>query len=226
MQEYFYGTGRIRALEARMLSAAQITRMAAAPDFKSAYAVLMESAYAEHLSHLKQPFNFEELAELELLALKDLMDFIAPGNEVIRVLFKKYDYLNLKILFRAFYNGQKEIEHYSRISTVSFEKLRLQVFEETKVIDDQDLLAAIAAAKEAYKAKGGFRALDLALNEHYSALLKTLPLLRLEKAKYMIGGIEPLAGFLLAKENETKTIRFILICKKNNVDRASIESYV
>jgi len=37
------------------------------------------------------------------------------------------------------------------------------------------------------------------------------------KAKYLSSGIEPLLGFILAKESEIRTLRFILICKKNRV---------
>ena len=98
MDEYYYGTGRIRALEARMLTSAQVARMAAAADFESAFAVLSETPYAENLPKLKPAFDFEDLAELELLSLRKLKDYLAPENEIIFALFKKYDYLNSKIL--------------------------------------------------------------------------------------------------------------------------------
>ena len=323
MNEYFYGVGRIRALEAKMLSPAQIARMSAAADFQSAFAVLPETPYAEHLTKLKHPFDFEELCELERLALKNLLDHLAPENEIITTLFRKYDYQNLKILIRSMLGAKKGIELYSRAGTLAIEKLKLFVFEGLKEPEEKEISEAIEDAKTSYEKNKDPQSIDLSLDQRYFSYLKqvcsTSPsqliremvnykidltniktLFRLQelkkdkkfletallepgfidkdlllelsdkgpqeiisklnftpyfpqltegidhfaktksfyllekiidnfvieqfkKAKYLSSGLEPLIGFYLAKESEIKTVRFILICKKNYVQAERIK---
>lgn len=306
-----------------MLTSAQMARMAAAADFESAFAVLSETPYAENLSKLKPAFDFEDLVTLELISLKHLMDYLAPENEIIQALFRKYDYLNLKILLRSFFSRGKELEHYSKAGTISFEKLKLYVFESIKEIDDKEIIEAINLAKSLYEQTKDPQSIDSFLDKHYysylkqalnsspSQLIKEMVdhqidttniriLLRAQelkkdkkfleaallgpgsidkglllelydknaqdiiarlnftpyfpyiaegieyftknksfhlleklmddyvieqfrKAKYLSSGVEPLVGFYLAKEAEIKTLRFVLICKKNRVGSEQIK---
>lgn len=90
----------MRALEARMVTVAQLQRMTAAADFEAAFSVLSETPYADYLAHLKSGFDFEDMLDKERAALKDLMDHLAPGNEIIAALFKKYEYQALKLKLR------------------------------------------------------------------------------------------------------------------------------
>ncbi|MEE8637460.1 MAG: V-type ATPase subunit [Candidatus Margulisiibacteriota bacterium] len=313
MNEHFYGVGRVRALEARMLTQAQIARMVAAADFESAFGVLSETPYAENLPKLEPAFDFEDLCDLELLSLKNLMDHLAPENETLKALFRRYDYLNLKILMRSYFSQFEGTKLYSKAGTISFDNLRLYIFEGIKEIDDKEILEAIDDAKRLYEQNKDPQSLDLFLDKHYYSYLKQIcqsspsPLIkdmvdhqidltniktllraqghkkleeallepgfidkdilldlpdktpqeiisslsftiyfpeiaegieffaknksfylmeklmddfilnRFRKAKYLSSGIEPLVGFYLAKEAEIKTLRFILISKKNYI---------
>ena len=181
MNEYFYGVGRVRALEAKMLSSAQVARMAAASDFQSAFGVLSETPYAEHLTKIKHPFDFEEICALELVSLKNLLDHLAlnhngsglaPQNEILNALFRKYDFLNLKILIRSYFSEQKETELYSKAGTIAFEKLKLYVFEGTKEIDQKEILDAVDVAKSIYEQNKDPQAADIALDKQYFLFLK------------------------------------------------------
>ena len=318
MNEHFYGVGRVRALEARMLTPAQISRMVAAADFESAFRVLSETPYAENLPKLKPAFDFEDLCDLELLSLKNLMDHLAPENETLKALFRRYDYLNLKILMRSYFSQFEGTELYSKAGTISFDNLRLYVFEGTDEIDDREITETINTAKSLYEQNKDPQSLDLFLDKHYYSYLKQIcqsspsPLIkdmvdhqidltniktllrtqelkelqaallepgfidqdilldlsdktpqeiisrlsftiyfpeiaegieffaknksfylmeklmddfilnRFRKAKYLSSGIEPLVGFYLAKESEIKTLRLILISKKNYIGTEQI----
>ncbi len=90
----------MRALEARMVTVAQLQRMTAAADFEAAFSILSETPYADYMAHLRSGFDFEDLLDKERAALKDLMDHLAPGNEIMAALFKKYEYQALKIELR------------------------------------------------------------------------------------------------------------------------------
>lgn len=174
MNKYFYGVGRARALEARMLTSAQLARMAAAADFQSAFAVLSETTYAENLPKLKKPFDFEELCELELISLKHLLDHIAPENEILTALFKKYDYLNIKILLRSYFSKMKKMDIFSKVGTLDFDYLRLYIFEGIKEIDDKEILEAIDDAKSIYEQSKDPQSLDIRVDKHYFSYLKRI----------------------------------------------------
>ncbi len=308
MDEHYYGVGRIRTLEARLLTPGQIERMADAYDFEAAFGVLSETVYAEILPRLKSPFDFEELCQLELVSLKNLMDRIAPENAMIQALLRKYDYLNLKILLRIFFKGSEAAATFSEASTIPLEKLKLYVFEGLRDMDEKEIIEAIDAAKSSYEQDKDPANLDILLDKHYFSYLKRtadlspsllIPemvnhkidlinlktvlrgqgralldpgyidkdilldlrgksgadiiarlsfteyfpdiaaglehfdrhgsfylleksmddfiLERFRKAKYLTSGEEPLVGFILAKETELKTLRFIMISKKNRI---------
>ena len=80
MEDHNYAVGRVRALEARLLTEAQLARMASVQNFEAAFSVLSETTYAENMPRLQQSFDFEELCELELISLKNLMETLAPQN--------------------------------------------------------------------------------------------------------------------------------------------------
>ncbi|MFH1347794.1 MAG: V-type ATPase subunit [Candidatus Margulisiibacteriota bacterium] len=147
MNNYYYGTGRVRSLEARMLAPDQVERMAAAADFESAFGVLPETSYADHLPKLKHAFDFEELLELEEKSLKDLIKKLAPEDEIIAALLKKHDYLNWKILLRSSLSENKEIEDFP----------------------DKDLFAVVT---KAYEEEKDPQVIDFILDKHYFAYLK------------------------------------------------------
>jgi V/A-type H+-transporting ATPase subunit C len=172
MNEYYYGVGRIRALEAKMLTLAQVARMAAASDFQSAFGVLSETPYAEHLTKIKHPFDFEEICALELVSLKNLLDYLAPQNQILDALFRKYDFLNLKILIRGYFSGLKETELYSKAGTIAFEKLKRYVFEGIKEIDHKEIREAVDLAKSIYEQNKDPQAADIALDKQYFLFLK------------------------------------------------------
>ncbi|MFH1576219.1 MAG: V-type ATPase subunit [Candidatus Margulisiibacteriota bacterium] len=172
MNEFYYGAGRVRSLEARLLTTAQLERMAAAADFSGAFSVLSETPYAENLPKLKRPFDFEELLELETLSLKQLLDRLAPENIILTALFRKYDYLNLKIQIRGYFGQAEKFQLFSRAGTIGFDNLRLYVFEGINEINDNEIVAVIDTAKSSYKKQHDPQLLDMILDKHYFAYLK------------------------------------------------------
>ena len=172
MDEHYYGVGRIRTLETRLLTPGQTERMANAYDFEAAFGVLSETIYAEILPRLKSPFDFEDLCQLELVSLKNLMDRLAPENETVKALFRKYDHLNLKILLRSLQQKTEDISIYSRAGTIPFERLKLYVFENLRDLDEKEIIEVIDAAKTNYEQDKDPANLDILLDKHYSSYLK------------------------------------------------------
>jgi len=266
MVKYAYAVGRLRALEARLINDAQIIRMTEAPDLQSAFLVLGETPYSEKIDRLPQAFDFEELLKQELISTKQLLDNLAPKDEILDVIFKKYDYHNLKVLLKNKLTGGTSTKALYEIGTLPWHELeRLEIAQKAEgqdlrsienTIDKEYLriLSQVAKLKkvplfseyvkiykisaeikialrsgrgnieevakkyrytdfnealEKYQASGNLFTLEKELDD--------LLLLKIKRARYFTFGVEPLIGFLHAKEVELKIVRLILVAKLNRL---------
>jgi len=319
--EFSYAVGRIRKLEDWLLNSDILTRMADAHDFESAFTILNETTYAKHMTKLKEAFDFEDLIRLELLITKNLIEYLAPDNKILRSFWLKFDIINAKALLKAKFLGLEEAALIN-YGTIDAYKLKNYIFEgideipkelrfaisktvlkfekasdpqiidnimdkfyysHTKNIAEENkisfliyiIMSAIdlvnlktfIRAKESKKDKENFKHFilpggkikEIQLFEAYDrgvddivAKFKYTPYLQilssgieyygknksfslLEKlmddyiieyiksAKRISFGIEPLIAFQIAKETETRNLRAILICKKNNLKEELIK---
>jgi vacuolar-type H+-ATPase subunit C/Vma6 len=199
MEKYYYGVGRVRALEARFASPLQIERMASAPDFESAFNVLNETPYAETFPHLRHPFDYEEMFEIERASLEKLMLRLAPKDEIIQALIRE-DYALLE-------KASSPLIRQLAYLKIELEKIRAQL-----------------RKGETPKPSIEFNFLDLSLPiQLIEKAIDDYITGKFRKAKYVNSGVEPLVGFYLAKKAEIKTLRFILICKQNYIETEQIK---
>ena len=271
MVEHAYAVGRLRALEARMLNESQVTRMVEASDLQSAFQVLSETPYAEKIDRLPPPFDFEDLLKQGLISVQRLLDALAPRDEILDIIFKKYDYHNLKVVLKSRITGLPPQKALYEVCTLPLHELeRLEICKKAELISsqNQDLRAIedlidqeyIKILKEAAarhrvplfseyvkvfsvtaSLKIGLRSgkldkeealKDYRYTDFAGALdrftesgnlfvlereLDDLLLRKIEKARYFTFGIEPLIGFLHAKEVELKILRLILVAKLNRI---------
>jgi vacuolar-type H+-ATPase subunit C/Vma6 len=229
MVKFAYAVGRIRALEANLLDESRLIRMIDAKDFESAYLVLQEAPFfAEKINQLPHPFDFDRLLELELETSCKILAELAPGNPLIEVLSKKNDpslpldsYIRLLAetsrrhpspLFRKYVRG------FIVLNQLKFRLLQGK-FEPEAVIAEfryTDYYPAVQHGMESYKTTGSLFALEREIDNH---LTRTI-----QMAKYKAFGIEPLIGFMIAKEIEVKIIRLILTCKQLQVKTEEIKA--
>lgn len=87
--------------------------------------------------------------------------------------------------------------------TLSYEEANDQI---TEKLSPFGFAGAFSAGCEALSATGKFTVLERLLDNHLLEYAKD--------AKYVPFGVEPIVGYLLAKENEIKTVRIILSGKK------------
>ena len=228
MVEFAYAVGRIRALEVHLLDENKITRMVDARDFESAYLVLRETPpYAEKIDCLEHAFDFEALLELELRSTKELLEYLAPENELLSIMWKKYDpELSLKDYLILLNQTAKKCRvslfaKYALGFTI-LNQLKLNLMQEKIELEAYqnkyrytDYYKAVSAGLEHYKKSGSLFVLEREIDNHLMGILK--------KAKFMAFGIEPLIGFLYAKEIEIKILRLILTCKQMKVKTEEIK---
>lgn len=219
MVEFAYAIGRIRALENSLIDQPRLLRLAEARNFESAYLLLREIPhYAEKIDSLENAFDFPKLLELELSETLALLRELAPGNEMLAVLEKRsapglalVDYLaELKSV--AAKSASPLFSRYAE-AFIIFQEIKLALLSQDQKVEE--LLAsfhhtpwsgALNRGVEEYKSSGSLAGLERELD---NTLLELL-----HPAKYQAFGIEPLIGFLIAKEQEIKNLRLILTAKQ------------
>ena len=228
MVEFAYAVGRIRALEVHLLDESHIIRMVDARDFESAYHVLRENPYySEKIDRLPHAFDFEALLRQELSEVKELLENLAPKNEVLAAVWKKYepemtlDAYVLGLLAAAKKHPVRLFLSYA-YAFVALYQLRKELLEgkldpETAVnrFRYTDYYRAVSAGMEHYKKSGSLLALEREIDNQLMNIVKM--------AKYKAFGIEPLLGYAIAKEIEVKVLKLILTAKRMRVRTEEIK---
>lgn len=97
---YAYITGRVRALEARLLDKLKMERMIAATSAKASLSELEETDYGPYVSQLKDVNNFEGLLYDELKRLYSFIDKGSLDKELTDLFRMRYDFHNLKVFLK------------------------------------------------------------------------------------------------------------------------------
>jgi len=96
MKNYLFLAGRIRALESRLLTTAQIERMVGASSLETAFRVLAELQYAEYFDSELKPTDFLEVIATGLRETKQLIKDGSDDAVEFQLLWKEFDLNNLK----------------------------------------------------------------------------------------------------------------------------------
>ena len=219
MVEFAYAVGRIRALEVHLLDESKIIRMVEARDFEAAYLVLQESAFfSDEIGQLPHPFDFDALLELELNTTRQILTELAPGNHWLDLLWKKYEPgMTLNAYLQLLENAIKDCPSrlfisYARgfiiLNQLKIELLRGKSNPGAVITRFRytDYHRAVSQGMESFKKTGSLFALEREIDNQLTETIKN--------AKYKAFGLEPLVGFMVAKEIEIRIIRLILTCKQ------------
>lgn len=217
MVKFAYAVGRLRAIEARFLDRSQLERMVDAPNFEAAFIILSETGYEEKIEKLERAFDFETLLKNELEETRSLLLGLAPGNDILQILFKKYepgikDEEYLKELEETTKEHPlplfvKYVEGYTLLNRIKLELLSGSA-DPDKLIERyryRDLGRAVVMGLEEYKKQLSLHALEREIDNYLMTVV--------QRAKYRVFGLEPLLGHFIAKETEIKLLRLILIGK-------------
>ncbi|HHX75477.1 MAG TPA: V-type ATP synthase subunit C [Firmicutes bacterium] len=101
MDRYAYAVGRIKVMETRLLDRDRIERMVEAKSADEALKVLGESEYSDYLAELADVYEYEKILYAELLRIYRELRRLSPEEKIIAFFARKYDYHNLKVLFKA-----------------------------------------------------------------------------------------------------------------------------
>lgn len=102
MSDYTYASGKIRALEPKLLDTTDIERMVDAPDIDTAFKVLNDTDYGDNLLEVT-PVNYRQALSDDYLQLYNLLKDLIPDKNLFKLIFIDRDMVNVKLLFKQKY---------------------------------------------------------------------------------------------------------------------------
>ena len=179
---YAYLTGKIRALETRVLDDTDIERMADASDFDSAFKVLNDTDYANNLLDV-EPRKFRDALRLDFSEVFSFLRRSIPDRDLFRILYLDRDFLNLRYLFKKKYSGaggqSNDAERDLKSNLVSdtvypYAWLELMVAHGKNRGLDEDMAGVITLAQKEFQESESMQKVDGFLSIKYYELLGAL----------------------------------------------------
>jgi len=119
---YAYAVARVKVLETRLIDRATVDRlMGETPQGLFEWA--RESEYAEAFADVASPLEFPVGLHRHISAVFDLLEKIIPKPEVIHAFRLRYDYHNLRALFKANVLGREAAPALSDLGTIPPDRL-------------------------------------------------------------------------------------------------------
>lgn len=206
-QDFLFLVGRIRALESKLLSDAQVDRMVGAKDAAEAFRILTELQYADYIADGTQPAEFVRIIDQGLIETKELIESGTDHDPAFEFIWREFDLNNLKRALKEKIVDQKaqlgefaEENGYSLLGNISKENLAELLFGDESEVDIPDEYKTVLEEAEAtFKKSQNFRDIEFALDQAHFAYLKKLA--SKTKSSFLV---EYLA--LLADESNAKVV--------------------
>lgn len=238
---YIYSVARVRVLETYLLKKAIFFNIVGAPTLDAALRILAETgSYSLDILNIKdsqalEAFVNTERQKLERLALELFVDhslfeaylylkknlgesyslIMQTSSDFLKDFIRKFiDLYNIKTFLRIQYRKE------------SIENLKTNLLE-GGYITKIELVSLFGKAPDGFyrqiiqngirqiEKDGNFSVLERDIDDYLTNLMRP--------AKYMFFGPEAVFGYCLAKENELKRLRLLLLAKINNIARPLIQ---
>lgn len=164
-ERYAYATGRIRALETKLLDRQRFERMLEAQSAHEALHVLQDTDYGIHMGELKDASEYERVLAAERKVAFDLFQNLCLDGRASSTYFSRFDFHNIKVLSKA---RATEQDFSSLLSSHGeFDQAEMmEIFDEEAFTRlPQHLGEAAQKAMEAFQSSGSPRLLDIAVDQ-------------------------------------------------------------
>jgi V/A-type H+-transporting ATPase subunit C len=132
---YAYAVGRIRALETKLITEERFDRMAEAGGIDELLRLLGETQYADSLSRMGSPWEYEAILEDQMRETIKLMVDLSKDPALTSLFQHRYDFHNVKVALKENYGAEPLDSAYIALGTIPLERLRNAVREEEGVAD-------------------------------------------------------------------------------------------
>ncbi len=187
------------------------------------YGKSVERMLDEFNTSSKDPQIIDALLDAEMFAL--MHEFASQSNFLLELLKMHIDLANIKMLIRSKkLDKSKRFMGYALLENGSLPKDNLlKIYDRSLDAMISELCKSeygeiIAEGAEYYEKEGSLLLFEKLFDDMIMGHVK--------QAKYVAFGLEPLAGYIIAKENEIKLIRMILMGKLNEIPSERIKEMV
>ena len=178
VKEFLFLCGRIRALESKLLTHAQIDRMIGAKSPEEAFRVLTELQYAERFVEATKPQDYFQIIREGLLETKAMIVSGTDNDKAFEFIWKQFDLSNIKRALKLkLVDGKTELGDFSESDGFAFmgsltaQEIEAAVFAGKDKPLPREYRAAVLNAKEVYKKTKSFRNVEFLLdNAHFKFL--------------------------------------------------------
>lgn len=125
---YAYHTGRVRAMETKLLKSSQIENMITSSSINDTLLYLEDTAYDETIGELREGEDYEIFVKKEKEASFNLSEKLIIDTEVKKMLRITYDFLNIKVMLKGRFTEKDTSKMVNEFGTVPAEDLK-QSFE-------------------------------------------------------------------------------------------------
>jgi V/A-type H+/Na+-transporting ATPase subunit C len=174
---YGFATGRVRVLEAKLVSAQRIVRLVEAQTLEEIHQVLGETDYGSELRHAATVEQVEEAMEGQLEKAYGLLKEANLPGEMSRYFRLRHDFINLRILLKGGF-GQEVDAALSDLGELPAKELEGSIRQRTLEELPPLLASAAKEALAAYSIEKEIESIDTVLDRRYfvelSAIAKKL----------------------------------------------------
>ena len=168
--EFAFTTGSVRVLETRLLTGAQLGRMAEATDAAEAWRMLADAG-ATKASEISWQ-NYEEALAKELQELYRYVGLVSPKPELTNWLAHRYDFHNLKVFLKARFLTEDPTEAVFDVGLVPAKLIEQAVKTEVWKALPEELAKAGERAALEYASTKSVQAFDIVVDRQMYAYLK------------------------------------------------------
>ncbi len=118
---------RLRVLETRLLDKTKLDRMIDSSSAEDALKVLQETEYANVMSNVKRPEDYEEILSAELKRIYHEMYDMSPSKELIDLMSVRYDYHNIKVILKGMFLKKDLSDMFISVGRIDPAKLKLSI---------------------------------------------------------------------------------------------------
>jgi V/A-type H+-transporting ATPase subunit C len=158
---YAYAVGRIRALETKLFTKADFSRLLDAPDLPQALRLLAELGYPV----TEETIDYEQV----LMAVQNealiLLEHLCEDEALAQLFRRRYDYHNLKVLLKAKHSHQELEQALIDLGLMSVEKLAEAVMGADEDALPDTLGRAMLAAEAAFSETRAPQELDVGVDQ-------------------------------------------------------------
>ncbi len=120
---YLYAAGVIRHLETKLLDPTDLERMVDSEDLKAAFKVFHDTDFFDNVLDVS-PREYLKALDADLLQAKQNLAEMLPDEKMLKLLFLRFDFHNLKLLLKAKYSQSNFDSQASDLGLVGYDVLK------------------------------------------------------------------------------------------------------